>query len=106
MANKRYADYLNDLYDSWAIAASDEPDAPMVTSLHDGLDWVQVHAPRAFFEKLAQQVAEGDLEELHTWLTVWAMARKEPDPTRCGKPTKLGNPCHTVKPCRHHPATR
>lgn len=102
MASQRYAEYLRSLYDRWSIPISEEPGAPMVTSLHDGLDWVQVHAPRSFFEELAQEVSEGNLENLHKWLVVWSVARKDPDPTLCGKPTKLGNPCHTTRPCRHH----
>lgn len=99
---KTAAEFFADLYDKWAIPVSDEPGAPLVTSLHDGADWVQVHAPRAFFEELAAKLEEGDTDDLHKWLHVWAMPRKEPNPDLCGAPTRQGSPCHYDKPCRHH----
>lgn len=103
---KSPADYFNDLYDKWSIPMSDEEDAPDVTSLHDGLDWVQVHAPRQFFAELAARVAAGDLSDLEKWLMVWATPRQEPDPMKCGAPTRMGSPCHHDRPCRHHPRFR
>lgn len=103
---KKRSDYLADLYDRWSIPMSDEPDAPEITSLHDCLDWVQVHAPRVFFEELAAQVEAGDTDDLMKWLTVWATARKEPDPLKCGAPTRMGHPCHYDRPCSHHPRFR
>lgn len=102
MADKSYTDYFSQLYDKWAIPTSDEPGAPLVTSLHDGLDWVQVHAPRSFFQELADQVARGDMDDLEKWLMVWSTERKEPNPDLCGAPTKQGNPCHHNRPCRYH----
>lgn len=103
---KTAAQHLADLYDKWSIPMSDAPDAELVTSLHDGLDWVQVHAPRVFFEGLAAALEEGDTAELEKWLLVWATPRKEPDPAKCGAPTRMGNPCHHDQPCRHHPTFR
>ena len=95
-----------DLYDPWAIPMDDEPEAPLVTSLHDGLDWVQVHAPREFFEKLADDLERGETADLEKWLTVWSMARKERDHTLCGAPTNRAAPCHFSRPCPHHPTYR
>lgn len=103
---KTASEYFADLYDKWSIPISDEPGSEQVTSLHDGLDWVQVHAPRSFFEELARLVAEGDTAEMEKWLLVWAMARKDPDPHKCGAPTRNGHPCHHNRPCRHHPRFR
>lgn len=100
--SKAPGEFFAELYDKWAIPVSDEPDAPMVTSLHDGLDWVQVHAPRSFFEELGRRVAAGDTQDVLKWLSVWGMARKEPDPSRCGAPTLTGSPCHCEKPCKYH----
>lgn len=100
------AEYFADLYDRWSIPLGDEPGADQVTSLHDGLDWVQVHAPRWFFERLAEALERGDTAEMEKWLLVWSMPRKEPDPTRCGAPTRMGSRCHQDAPCRYHPAYR
>lgn len=100
------AEHFALLYDKWSIPITDEPGAPEVTSLHDGLDWVQVHAPRAFFAQLAEALEQGDTAEVEKWLLVWSMPRKEPDPARCGAPTRMGHPCHHTNPCRHHPAHR
>lgn len=97
---------FNDLYDPWAIPMDDSPDAPLVTSLHDGLDWVQVHAPREFFEHLADELEAGRTDDLEKWLTVWAMARKERDHSLCGAPTNRAAPCHFSRPCPHHPTYR
>lgn len=103
---KTSSQYFADLYDKWSIPISDEDGSEEVTSLHDGLDWVQVHAPRSFFEGLAEALEAGDTGELEKWLLVWAMPRKEPDPRKCGAPTRNGHPCHHDRPCRHHPRFR
>jgi hypothetical protein len=100
------AEVFNDLYDSWQIPVSDEPGAPLVTSLHDGVDWVQVHAPREFFQRLADELAQGRLADVEKWLMVWGMERKELDRSLCGSPTRRGIPCHFTRPCRHHPTYR
>lgn len=97
---------FRNLYDPWSIPMSDEEGAPQVTCLHDGLDWVQIHAPRRFFEELADKLAAGDTADLEKWFTVWAMPRKEPDPSLCGAPTDKGIPCHFSRPCPHHPQHR
>ena len=103
---KTSAEHFAALYDKWSIPLSADPDAEQVTALHDGLDWVQVHAPRSFFEELAQQVEAGDTDDLMKWLLVWSMPRMEPDPGKCGAPTRMGHPCHHDRPCRHHPRFR
>lgn len=97
---------FQNLYDAWAIPMSDEPDAPNVTSLHDGLDWVQVHAPREFFQHLADELEAGRTDDLAKWLMVWAMARKEEDRSLCGAPTNRAAPCHYTRPCPYHPHHR
>jgi len=95
-----------ELYDPWSIPMHDEPDAPLVTSLHDGLDWVQVHAPREFFEHLAKELEEGRTADLEKWLLVWSMPRKDLDHTLCGAPTNRAAPCHFTRPCPYHPTHR
>lgn len=103
---KTRAERFAEQYDRWSVPLTDEPDGPEMTALHDGLDWVEIHAPRQFFEELAEQVEAGDTDGLMKWLAVWAMARKEPNPFLCGAPTRRGNPCHHERPCRHHPHCR
>jgi hypothetical protein len=79
----------------------------VVTSMHDGADWVQLHAPRALFEHLAQALDDGDLDEVGKWLAVWASDRQSRDPDICGKPTLQGSPCHyNTGPCPYHRRTR
>lgn len=95
-----------ELYDPWAIPMSDEEGAPEVMCLHDGLDWVQVHAPRAFFQELLEQIERGETDDLVKWATVWATPRKEYDPSLCGSPTNRGIPCHFTRPCPYHPQYR
>lgn len=105
-SGKSPSQHLAERYDRWALPADDTPGAPLVTALHDGADWVEIHAPRAFFEKLAEALERGDSVEVEKWLLVWAMARKEPNPNLCGAPTHRGNPCHYERPCPRHPRWR
>lgn len=102
----RPSEVMERLYDRWQIPTGEDPDAPLVTMLHDGADWVEMHAPRSFFQELQRQLEQGQLNNIEKWLMVLSMARKEPDPKLCAAPTKRGNPCHMETPCRHHPKRR
>lgn len=104
--HKTPAEYFALIYDKWSIPITDEPGAELATALHDGLDWVQVHAPRAFFQHLADALERGDTAEVEKWLLVWSMPRMEAQPGKCGAPTQMGSPCHWDTPCRHHPHHR
>jgi hypothetical protein len=94
--------FFRKLFEVWEIPLGEEDDAPVVTSLHDGLDWIELHAPRSFFEHLRNCLVRGDYGEVEKWLAVWSTQLMESDPSLCGARTRKGGPCHYSKPCKHH----